>query len=181
MAKSPYNSVRVKVKSLSCLTLCNPMDCSPPGSFIHGIFQARILKWVAISFPRRSSRPRDRTQVSCIVSRCFNLWATRADPCNSVSYSYFLGKDLHFAWLFPSSVKQLEPLSLQQKLSLNFTKSLLIWKRLKSWRAPLSNEDRDLNSHCSHPYSLFLDTAWGYSVQYNLKTTLVCFQFKMAE
>ena len=43
----------------SCPTLCNPMDCTLPGSSIHGIFQARILEWVAISFSRKSSRPRD--------------------------------------------------------------------------------------------------------------------------
>ena len=42
-----------------CLTLCDPMDCSLPGSSIHGIFQARILEWVAISFSRGSSQPRD--------------------------------------------------------------------------------------------------------------------------
>ena len=52
----------------SYLTLCNPMDCRPPGSSIHGIFQGRILEWVAISFSRRSSRPRDWTQVSHIVA-----------------------------------------------------------------------------------------------------------------
>ena len=45
----------------SCPTLCNPMDCSPPGSSIHGILQTRILEWVAISFSRESSQPRDRT------------------------------------------------------------------------------------------------------------------------
>ena len=61
----------------SCLTLCDPMDCSLPGSSIHGIFQARVLEWVAISFSRGSSRPRDRTQVSHIVGRCFTNWATR--------------------------------------------------------------------------------------------------------
>ena len=43
----------------SCPTLYNPMDCSLPGSSVHGIFQARILEWVAISFSRRSSQPRD--------------------------------------------------------------------------------------------------------------------------
>ena len=42
-----------------CLTLCNPMDCSPPGSSVHGILQARVLEWAAISFSRGSSRPRD--------------------------------------------------------------------------------------------------------------------------
>ena len=54
-----------------CPTLCDPMDCSPPGSSVHGIFQARVLEWVAISFSRGSSRPRDRTRVSHIVGRCF--------------------------------------------------------------------------------------------------------------
>ena len=61
----------------SCLTLCDPMDCSLPGFSVHGILQARILEWVTISFSRGSSRPRDRTWVSCIGGRCFNLWATR--------------------------------------------------------------------------------------------------------
>ena len=66
---------QVKVKS--CLTLCHPVCCSPPGSSIHGILQARVLEWVAISFSSGSSRPWDRTQVSCIAGRCFTLWATR--------------------------------------------------------------------------------------------------------
>ena len=61
----------------SCLTLCNPVDSSPPGSSIHGIFQARILEWVAISFSERSSWPRDWTQVSRIVGGRFTVWATR--------------------------------------------------------------------------------------------------------
>ena len=52
--------------SQSCLTLCNPMDCSPPSSSVHGILQARILGWVAISFSKGSSQPRDQTQVSCV-------------------------------------------------------------------------------------------------------------------
>ena len=63
--------------SQPCPTLRKPMDCSLPGSSIHGIFQARILEWVAISFSRGSSRPRDWTQVSHIVGRRFTLWATR--------------------------------------------------------------------------------------------------------
>ena len=47
------------------------MDCNLPGSSVHGIFQARVVEWVAISFSRGSSWPRDQTQVSCIVGRCF--------------------------------------------------------------------------------------------------------------
>ena len=66
-----------EVKSLSCVRLCNPMDYSPPGSSFHGILQARILEWIAISFSRGSSRPRDRTLVSLLAGRRFNLWATR--------------------------------------------------------------------------------------------------------
>ena len=57
----------------SCPTLCNPVDCSPPGSSVHGILQARILEWVAISFSRGSSRPRDWTWVSCFAGRRFIL------------------------------------------------------------------------------------------------------------
>ena len=52
-----------------CLTLCDPVDCSLPGFSIHRIFQARVLEWGAISFSRVSSRPRDWTQVSHIVSK----------------------------------------------------------------------------------------------------------------
>ena len=50
----------------SCLTVCDPMDCSPPGSSVHESLQARILEWVAISFSRGSSRPRYQTRISCI-------------------------------------------------------------------------------------------------------------------
>ena len=61
----------------SCPTLCDPMDSSLPDSAIHGIFQARILEWAAISFSRGSSQPRDQTRVSCIADRYFTVWATR--------------------------------------------------------------------------------------------------------
>ena len=61
----------------SCLTLWDPMDCSLPGSSVHGLFQARVLEWVAISFSRGSSRPKDRIWVFHIPGRSFNLLATR--------------------------------------------------------------------------------------------------------
>ena len=52
----------LRAKSLqSCLTFCNPMDCGPPGSSVHGILQARVLEWVAVPSSRGSSPPRDRT------------------------------------------------------------------------------------------------------------------------
>ena len=54
------------------------MDCSPSGSSVHEIFQARILEWVAISLSRGFSQPRDQTQVSCTAGRFFTDWATRA-------------------------------------------------------------------------------------------------------
>ena len=67
----------------SCPALCDLMDCSPSGSSVHGILQARILEWVAISFSRGSSQTRDQTQVSCIAGRCFILWANREVPPKS--------------------------------------------------------------------------------------------------
>ena len=60
-----------------CLTLCNRKDYSLPGSSVHGILQARILEWVAFTFSRGSSQPRDRTQVSHTGGRFFTTWATR--------------------------------------------------------------------------------------------------------
>ena len=61
----------------SCPILCDPMDCSLPGSSVHGIFQAIVLEWIAISFYSGSSQPRDGTQVSRVVDRRFTVWATR--------------------------------------------------------------------------------------------------------
>ena len=72
---TPFNSslcCAVCAKSLwLCPTLCDPMDCSQPGSSVHGIFQARILEWVAMPFSRGSSWPMDWTRVSCTAGRFF--------------------------------------------------------------------------------------------------------------
>ena len=68
---SPGNKVKV---AQSCPTLYDPMDCNPPGSYVHRISQARILEWVAIPFSRGSSQPRDQTQVSCIADGFFFLY-----------------------------------------------------------------------------------------------------------
>ena len=80
LSRISFSSLSVCVCVLvaqSCPTLCNPMDCGPPGSSVHGTLQARILEWVAIPFSRGSSRPRHRTQVSCTAGRFFAIWATR--------------------------------------------------------------------------------------------------------
>ena len=67
-----------ELKSLkSCPTLCDPMNRSPQGSSVHGILQARILEWVAVSSSRGSLQPRDWTQVYCIAGGFFTNWATR--------------------------------------------------------------------------------------------------------
>ena len=73
----PLNNIQskgLKVRVLvaqSRLTLCDPMDCSRPGSSVHGILQARILEWVAIPFSRGSSQPKDQTHISYIEGRFF--------------------------------------------------------------------------------------------------------------
>ena len=71
-----FECVCVLVTQL-CLALCHPTDCSPPGSSVHGILQARILEWVASPSSMGSSQSRDQTQVSCIAGRFFTIWATR--------------------------------------------------------------------------------------------------------
>ena len=68
-----------KVKMLvaqSGLTLCDPINCSPKGSSVHGILQARILEWVALPFSRGSSQPRDGTSVSCIAGGFLTIHTT---------------------------------------------------------------------------------------------------------
>ena len=83
----PKLSLKVRAEVLvpqSYPILCDRMDCSPPGSSVHGMLQARILECVAISFSRGSSWPRDWTLVSCIAGRFFTIWATREGGANQV-------------------------------------------------------------------------------------------------
>ena len=85
-----WTACLVMLVSQSCLTLCDPMDCSPPGSSVHGIIQARILQWVAMPFSRRSSEPRDWTPVSSIAGRFFTVLATR-EAQDSLEAGYYVG------------------------------------------------------------------------------------------
>ena len=92
-----------------------PMNCSLPSSSVHGILQARILEWVAISFSRRSSQPRDQTQVSYIAGRHFNLCATREanESCSVVSDSLW-PHGLYSPWYSPGQNTGVDSLSLLQ-------------------------------------------------------------------
>ena len=85
----------------SCPTLCDPMDCSLPGSSVHGIFQARVLEWVAISFSRGSSQPRDWTRVSRFAGRRFTVWAT-GKP--SVIHTFPFDNCFLFVWTLSHSL-----------------------------------------------------------------------------
>ena len=81
-----------------CPTLCDPMDCSPPVSSVHEIFQARILKWVAISFPSGSSPPRDRTQVSHIANRHFYRLSHQGSSLEVVAFPSSRGSSQPRDW-----------------------------------------------------------------------------------
>ena len=84
-------SVCMYTQSLqSCLNLCDPMDCNPPGSSVHGILQARILEWVAMPFSQGSSQPSDQTLIFCIAGRFFSAEPPGKPPhtvCESESRS----------------------------------------------------------------------------------------------
>ena len=80
-----------------CLTLWDPMDCSQPRSSVHGIFPARILEWVAISFSKGSSQPRDQTLVSHIAGEFFTIWATR-EALNDRALSSWSTEWLPLTW-----------------------------------------------------------------------------------
>ena len=86
----------VVVQSLSHIWLC-VSDCSPPGSSVHGLSQARILEWVGISFSRGSSWSRDRTQVSCIGKWILYYWATK----EAHTYIYIYIHTYSFSYSFP--------------------------------------------------------------------------------
>ena len=105
-----YEKVKEKVTQ-SCSTLCNAMDYSLPGSSGNGIFQTRILEWVAISFSRGFSQPRDQTWVSCFGRQILYHWATW-EPNTDTTGWWLIDNEpfysfLHFVWLltlFPRTV-----------------------------------------------------------------------------
>ena len=90
LLRSPNEKVLV---TQLCPTLSDPRNCSPPGSSVHGILQARILEWVAIPFSTGPSWPRDQTRVSCIAGGFFTVWATT--EAQALSKSHLLTQQTH--------------------------------------------------------------------------------------
>ena len=99
--KVKVGSQRVGHELTKCQTLCNPMDWSLPGSSAHGIFQARVLEWVAISFSRGSSWPRDRTWVFLVAGRHFTIWATWEAPTYSIHSINGVYMSIPIFWFIP--------------------------------------------------------------------------------
>ena len=91
-----------------CPTLCNPMDCSPPGSSVHGTSQARTLERVAVSYSRRSSRPRDWTHASCVS--CIDMWifssglSHRADKSPMTCHLFCFKHHPFLSWVPTASI-----------------------------------------------------------------------------
>ena len=114
------------VHAWSCLTLCNPMDYSPPASSVMGILQASILEWVAMPSSRGSSQPRDRTQVSHTAVRFFTIWDTREaqEYCTGVGSLIPSPGDLPDPGIKPGSPAFQTgslPIELPEKPKLNYT------------------------------------------------------------
>ena len=137
------------------------MDCSLQGSSVHRIFQARVLEWVAISFSRGSSQPRDRTQVSRITGRRFTIWATREARGHNERVSIYNSGILPY-WYQKLLIQSME---LWKKLIsvLQATQSMISYYGSPSW----------LRQECSHiPLTQISLTLASYIIWYtdwNLK------------
>ena len=146
--QSLHASVRFRKKesevTQSCPTLCNPMDCSLSGSSVHGIFKARVLEGVVISFSRGSSWLRDRTRISHIAGRCFTFWGTR-EACSFQRWD----KLSTTGWLIhPSTDKT------QQCLSLTPSRKVLSNKTCHRSHSPTKQNHKHLHSE---PFPSFLE------------------------
>ena len=131
--------------------LCDPMDCSPPGSSVHGTLQARILAWVAMRSSRASSRPRDWTWVSCTAGKLFTVWASREAQLLTTRLSYY-GFNVNFvnwhiqtllfsvsllchSYTFQNKLARFSaPLSLSLSVSLSLTQTYNCWTKVATKR-----------------------------------------------
>ena len=126
-----------------CLTLCDPMDYSPPGSSVHGIFQARILEWPAMPSSRGSSLPRDRTRVSCISYTADGFFT--AEPPEK-PHNFCQVQSLSCVWLFAT------PWTAARQASLSITNS---WSTPK----PMSIESVMPSNHLILCHPLLVTTS----------------------
>ena len=126
------------MKSLSCVRLfCDPMDCSLPGSSVHGIFQARILEWVAMSSSRASSWSRDQTWVSRMAGRCFTVWAwpgrLHGERPPATAQSSVNKNKINIDWVLTLSGKGLSILQIRLLLSSQWPCGVKIWRQGLHW------------------------------------------------
>ena len=159
-----------------CPTLCDPIDCSPPGSSIHGTLHERVLEWLAIPFHRRSSWLRDWTQVSLHCRQILHHLSHQGSLSNSISHSNKLWSPLilHYAWKFLSSshadhdslVAPMGTLEVTPSFSDSFPISPLqtdevLWRQLRNSGQDYSLEcSKGPTAHCAsscHP------SGWGLS------------------
>ena len=145
---STITQLCVCVRSVAklCLTLCDPMDYSPPGSSAHGLFQARVLQWAAISSSRGSSQPRDWTHVSCIsctVRQILDHWATW-EAHSTLTLQQKADKNTP-EWVWPDSNKTFYP-DTTMEISSNFH---LAWNIILLIFKPFSNVKTAFSSRAS--------------------------------
>ena len=137
----------------SCPTLGDPVDYSLPCSSVLGILQAGILEWVALSFSRGPSQPRDRTGVSCIPGRFSTNWATREENQSITAKFFFLitnilkskredkwlgAEQVHFCMWFPRSTNNIH---------CTFLKQLIVFCQLKYLRQMSSTDQHNTLQH----------------------------------
>ena len=133
--KQPLLCGHESARSLQlCPVGCDPMDCSPPSSSVHGSLQARALEWVALPFSRGSSQPRDQTWVSRTAGRFFTIWATRKALEENKNAFFFLP----FPSLFISNSPQ---------------NTLASWDRLFSHLLPCPSHCWDLSDKMCEPFT----------------------------
>ena len=123
----------------SCLILCGPVHCSPPGSSIHGISQARILERVAISSSRGSSRLRDQTLISCTAGKFFTNWAIREalfpqDGLEKVNEPWGPDGSRDSNWLLTGRPHQVECGSLCEAMTVSDAQVSDVWGSFPLWR-----------------------------------------------
>ena len=122
-----YNTQSESDVAQSCPTLCDPLDCSPPGSSVHGILQARILEWVVTSSSRGSSQPRDQTHVSCVA--CIGRW---------MLYHWATWEDCIYIWLTYSTQIQTIHLIYEHVIGWKYNWRIAEWLSAeKEWAASI--------------------------------------------